>query len=92
MLLSLVRRMGFVIYFLTILVIPSAIPSLTLIAARRKTFCQSASYWASLLFLIYGLTVLLTVLARLSAALDAAIMYLFLMWVLYLHLLSALLT
>ena len=74
----------------TILVIPSAIPSLTPIAARRKTFCRSASSWVSLLFVIYGLTVLLSVLTRSAAALDAASTSIFLMFIVDMHSLSAL--
>ena len=63
---SVVSRMGLVMSFLTILVIPSVIPSLTPISARRETFCISASSWASLLFVISGSTVLFSVLTILG--------------------------
>ena len=61
---SVVCRMRLVMSFPTILVIPSAIPSLTPIAARQKTFFLLASSWASLLVVISGLTVLASVLTR----------------------------
>ena len=87
---SFVRRMGFVISFPKILVIPSAISSLTPIAARGETFYRSDSSWASLLFVISSSTVLSSVLTRSAAALDDAIRYLFLMCIVDLYSLSAL--
>ena len=59
--------------------IPSVIPSLTLISVRRKTPFLSDSSWALLLVVIYGSTVLALVLMRLEAALDSASTSLFLM-------------
>ena len=74
-----------------ILVMPSAILSLTPIDTRRKIFCRSALSCASLLFAITGSVVLLLVLARLAAALDAASTSLFFIWTIDLYLSSALL-
>ena len=78
--LSVVQRMGFVMSFPTILVIPSANHSLTPISARRKTLYQLALSYAFLLLAISGSAVMSLVLARLAAALNSASTSLFLMW------------
>ena len=79
LLLSVVQRMGFVMSFPKILVIPFVIPSLTWIALRRKTLFRSASPYLLMLIAISGSTLLSSVLARSAAALDAASTSLFLM-------------
>ena len=75
----------------TILVIPSAILSLTPISARRKTFYLLDSSWALLLVVISGSMVMESVLLRLLAAFDAASMSLFLILMVDLYSLRALL-
>ena len=80
-LLSIVWKMVFVMSLLTILVISSAIPSLTPIETRRKTLCRSVFSWELLLFVIYGSAVLLMVLVQSETALDAISTSPFLMWI-----------
>ena len=67
-------------------------PLLDVDCHKEKTFCRLASSCASLLFAISGSTVMLSVLAQSSAALDAASTSLFLMWIVDLYLLSVFLT
>ena len=88
---SVVHGMGFVMPFPTILVIPSEIPSLTPIAARKKTFYLSALSWVLLVFVISGLAVLSSVLTISAAALDVSSTSLFLMLIVDLYSLSTLL-